>query len=597
MTIRGKARSTDGYSPDTSADVNPSRILARLTFLLVTLIGCPSPVAAEKPNVLFIAIDDLNDWVGCLAGHPQARTPNLDRLASSGLLFTNAHCPAPACNPSRTSVFTGISPHRSGLYRNGQRMREVLPNAELLPRTFSRAGYWSAGSGKMLHYFIDAPSWDEYFPAAETENPFPRTLYPDKRPMSLPRGGPWQYVETDWGALDATDEEFGGDYLVADWVGRQLGRTHDKPFFLACGIYRPHEPWFVPRKYFEAFPLAEIQLPPGYLEKDLEDLPGEGQRRGPNRYFDHIQSQGQWKQAIQGYLASIYFADTMLGRVMEALEKGPNADNTIVVLWSDHGWHLGEKQHWQKFTAWRVCTRVPLIIRVPKGSPGLSRGTVPGTCRKPVSLVSLAPTLLELAGLPPVKVHDGPSLLPLLRNPVQEWPHPAVTFLDSPGNYGLSTEHWRYIRYEGGGEELYDIRNDPHEWKNLAGEEAHGPTLRRLRALGPGKFAPLRQPAVKNLPALGWRVLGPGEKAPPSRPDGNPFDVVFVNSSDEEVKLFWMDREGGRKFYASIAPGGQHRQQTRPGAVWMITGAEGDSRKPGFFEVGDRAARAVVPAD
>ena len=309
----------------------------------------------------------------------------------------------------------------------------------------------------MLHYVIDARSWDDYFPAAETESPFPRTLYPDKRPLSLPRGGPWQYIETDWGPLEATDEEFGGDYLVADWVGRQLGKEHNTPFFLACGIYRPHEPWFVPKKYFEAFPLEDIQLPPGYRRDDLEDLPEEGQRMGPNRYFAHIQSQGQWKQAIQGYLASIYFADTMLGRVIEALEKGPNADNTIVVLWSDHGWHLGEKQHWQKFTAWRACTRVPLIIRVPKGSPGLPGGTVPGTCARPVSLVSLAPTLLELAGLPPVKVHDGQSLRPLLQNPAREWSRPALTFLDAPGSYGLSTEHWRYIRYPGGGEELYDL--------------------------------------------------------------------------------------------------------------------------------------------
>ncbi len=170
---------------------------------------------SAKPNVLFIAIDDLNDWVGCLGGHPQARTPNLDQLAKSGVLFSNAHCSAPSCNPSRTAIFTGISPHRSGLYKNGQSMRQVLPKTELLPKTFSRSGYRAIGSGKMLHYFIDQRSWDEYFPPKETENPFPRTLYPDKRPVNLPRGGPWQYVETDWGALDATDQQFGGDYLVS----------------------------------------------------------------------------------------------------------------------------------------------------------------------------------------------------------------------------------------------------------------------------------------------------------------------------------------------------------------------------------------------
>ncbi len=194
----------------------------------------------RRPNVLMIAVDDLNDWIGVLGGHPQAHTPNFDRLAASGVLFTNAHCPGTACNPSRSAILTGVSPATSGLYDNGQKMREVLPTAELLPKYFSRHGYHAAGSGKILHYFIDAGSWDDYFPEAASENPFPRTLYPENRPVSLPRGWPWQYVETDWGPLDATDEEFGGDWLVSEWVGEQLSRDHDQPFFLACGLYRPH---------------------------------------------------------------------------------------------------------------------------------------------------------------------------------------------------------------------------------------------------------------------------------------------------------------------------------------------------------------------
>ena len=565
--------------------------------LLITLFTCWSAsVLVAKPNILFIAIDDLNDWVGCLGGHPQARTPNLDRLAASGVLFSNAHCAAPSCNPSRSAIFTGISPHRSGLYRNGQKMRQVLPTTELLPKTLSRAGYWSAGSGKMLHYFIDAPSWDEYFPDKKTENPFPRTLYPKKRPVSLPRGGPWQYGETDWGPLDATDAEYGGDYLVSEWVGKELLKKHDKPFFLACGIYRPHEPWFVPKKYFDAFPIEKIQLPPGYREDDLKDLPDEGKRLGPNRYFSHIRAHKQWRNAVQGYLASIYFADTMLGHVLDALDKGPNAKDTIVVLWSDHGWHLGEKQHWQKFTGWRACSRVPLIVRVPKGTSGLPKGTTPGTCSKPVSLLSMAPTLLELSGLPPLKNHDGPSLIPLLADPNANWPHVAITHLDSPGSFGLSTESWRYIHYAKGGEELYNMGSDPYEWRNLANQKTHQATLERLRALAPRKFAKLVQPKVDTLPALKWKPLAVGEKAPLSKPDGNPFDVVFINRSARKVELFWMDRTGGHKPYALIVPGAQYAQQTRPGAVWMIAEAEGKTgRNLGYFEVGDRAARAVVP--
>ena len=175
-----------------------------LTLAAVGLVLPQSAPAADKPNVLFISVDDLNDWIGCLGGHPQAKTPNFDRLAASGVLFTNAHCPAPACNPSRGAIMTGISPHVSGLYDNRQKMRERMPDAELLPKHFSNNGYWSAGSGKLLHYFIDAESWDEYYPPKETEDPFPRTFYPKKRPVNLPRGGPWQYVETDWAALDVT---------------------------------------------------------------------------------------------------------------------------------------------------------------------------------------------------------------------------------------------------------------------------------------------------------------------------------------------------------------------------------------------------------
>lgn len=544
-----------------------------------------------RPNVLFIAMDDLNDWIGCLGGHPQSITPNLDRLAKRSVLFTNAHCAAPACNPSRTAIFTGISPHRSGLYENQQAMREILPDAELLPKTFSKHGYFSAGSGKMLHYFIDADSWDEYFPNAETENPFPRTLYPKERPLSLPRGGPWQYVETDWGPLDATDDEYGGDYLVAEWISEQLRRDHDKPFFLACGIYRPHEPWFVPRKYFKPFPLESIQLPEGYKVDDLEDLPPAGKRRGPNRYFAHIQKEGQWKQAIQGYLASIHFADAMLGRVLEALDSSPHAENTIVVLWSDHGWHLGEKQHWQKYTGWRVCTRVPLMIHVPSAAPGLPQGTRPARCDRPVSLVSLSPTLFELCGLPDNEKHEGPSLVPLLADPNQTWPHAAVTFLAERGSVSVSGVKWRLIHYANGDEELYDIEQDPYEWKNLAGDDEFNTKRDELRTFIPKSFAEKKDPSIAALPELKWVRATKGE-VPASRPDGGPFDVDFINKSDSPVKINWVSREGAFKFYSQIAPGKTSQQRTRPGAVWVILNLA--DQPLGYFKVGDRRAKAII---
>ncbi|MFK8112526.1 MAG: sulfatase-like hydrolase/transferase [Rubripirellula sp.] len=566
--------------------------------LFCTLICLPSVYADDplgKPNVLFISVDDLNDWIGCLGGHPQAKTPNIDRLAASGVLFTNAHCPAPACNPSRGAIMTGISPHVSGLYDNRQKMRELMPDAELLPKHFSRHGYWSAGSGKILHYFIDAESWDQYYPPKETEDPFPRTLYPKNRPVTLPVGGPWQYKETDWAALDATDEEFGGDWLVSKWIGEQLEKKHDKPFFLACGIYRPHEPWFVPKKYFDQFPLADIQLPPGYKEDDLEDLPPAGKKRGPNRYFPHIREHGQWKQGIQGYLASIAFADAMVGRVIKALEEGPNHDNTIVVLWSDHGWHLGEKQHWQKFTGWRVCTRVPLIVRVPTGTPGLPSGTAAGTtCDQPVNLLSLFPTLTELAGLPDKETNDGPSLLPLLEEADSDWPHVSTTYLGKPGNYGLSDRRWRYIEYDNGDRELYDIQTDRFEWVNLAEKPEHANRIAALRARAPKKFAEFVAASVESLPKLKWHAAD-GIATPASNPDGGQFDLVFTNRRNEPVKVFWLDRQGNRKPFGTLEAGWRKPIKTRPGAAWLITDADG---KPlGHFVVGDRMAHAIVPAN
>lgn len=489
---------------------------------------------------------------------------------------------------------TGIAPNQSGLYDNRQKMREVLPTADLMPKHFSRHGYYSLGSGKILHYFIDAQSWDDYYPAKEKENPFPRTLYPEQRPVNLSRGGPWQYVETDWAALDVTDEEYGGDWLVSKWVSEQLRKQHEKPFFLACGIYRPHEPWFVPQTYFDKFPLSEIQLPSGYRADDLDDLPTAGRKLGPNRYFEHIQAEGQWKQAIQGYLASIAFADAMVGRVIDALETGPNARNTIVVLWSDHGWHLGEKQHWQKFTGWRVCTRVPLILRVPEGCPGLAAGTMAGTtCDQPVNLVSLFPTLTGLSGIPSNSQADAPSLVPLLENPQANWPHVSITYLNRPQDYSISDHGWRYIHYRDNSEELYQISSDPHEWNNLAAEPQHESRLRYFRSRAPDSFHEYVPISINAMPKLAWHSVT-DDMTPSSKPDGQPFDCYFVNRRPVELELFWVSPTGNRKSYGMLSPNTPKRQNTRPGAVWMVADKNGQAL--GFFRVGDRGSKAVIPA-
>ena len=445
-----------------------------------------------------------------------------------------------------------------------------------------RHGYHAIGSGKMLHYFIDAASWNSYFPKKETENPFPRTLYPETRPLSLPRGGAWQYVETDWGPLEATDEEFGGDYLVTNWVKQQLKRKHDKPFFLACGIYRPHEPWFVPAKYFEPFPLESIELPPGYKADDLDDLPPSGKSRGPNKYFAHIREHGQWKQAIQGYLASIYFADTMLGRVLDTLESSAHKNNTILVLWSDHGWHLGEKQHWQKFTGWRACTRVPLMIKTPD--------TTPGVCEKPVSLTSLFPTLLDLAELPGEKHHDHPSLRPLLEDPNAEWPHVAITHLNRPENYSISDVQWRYIHYQNGDEELYDISKDQYEWNNLATSQAHQQTLKHYRTMKPESFAPYRVTGLNELKKL--PLLSTGIAMKNSNPIGPKVNVTFLNETEEPVNVYWIDRKGTPILFFQVPAGQSKPQITRQDATWLITRA--NDKVVGHVRVEATNAKVVI---
>jgi len=420
-----------------------------------------APLAAQsrgpKPNVLMIAVDDLNDWVGCLGGHPQARTPNLDRLAARGALFTNAHCAAPLCNPSRAALMTGIRPSTSGIYDNGQPMRKspVLKDAVTITQHFRAAGYRVIGGGKIYHgAFPDPSSWDEYFPSQQQNKP------PDPVPAKLPANGIPNTGHFDWGPLSVPDADM-GDHKVVDWAAGELRKAQSKPFFLACGLFRPHLPWYVPSKYFDLFPLNSIKLPVVNPD-DLDDVPPIGKKFArPGGDHKSVTDHKQWKQGVQAYLASIAFMDAELGRLLDAFDASPHAANTIVLLWSDHGWHLGEKLHWRKFTLWEEATRNVFTVTV----PGLTRA---GTrCSRPVSMVDIYPTLSELCGLPARPELEGKSLLPLLRNPSAEWARPAVTTYFR-NNHSIRSERWRYIHYADGGEELYDHAADPLEWNNLA---------------------------------------------------------------------------------------------------------------------------------
>ncbi len=446
----------------------------------------------EKPNVLFISVDDLNDWIEPLGGHSQARTPNLARVAKEAVNFTHNYCASPACNPSRASLMTGVHTYASGMYSNYQDWRKVMPDAKTIGEYFRENGYYSAGAGKIFHYDQVAPAcWDEYFPS-QTKN-MPDYYYPNRETTVNMPMFKHMYKDFDWSPIPLQDEET-GDYKSVKWVSDQLEREHEKPFFLACGIYRPHVPWYVPKKYFDMFPLESVQLPE-ILENDLDDL-GERAREIAYRagnYHKHVLEAGQWKNAVQGYLASIAFADAMAGRLLDALENSPYAENTIVILWSDHGWQLGEKEHWRKFALWENLARCVLMIKVPKGTIGLPDGSETGSrCNRITSLMDIYPTLIELCGLPEREGLDGHSLVPLLRNPRLEWDYPAITTYDF-WEFSVRTEDWHYIRYIDASEELYNLRNDPEEWTNLAVNPQYKQVKEKLAACIPPDPAPLRK--------------------------------------------------------------------------------------------------------
>jgi arylsulfatase A-like enzyme len=444
---------------------------------VLLFLGLPTAAsAAERPNVLFLAVDDLNDWITPLGGHAQSVTPNIERLSQRGMLFRSTHCAAPACNPSRAALMTGIRPSTSGVYHNPDPWRVAMPEAVTLPQHFMANGYTALGSGKIYHGgFPDPASWDEYWPSKTRQTPS------DPMPAGRPLNGIPNTAHFDWGPVDAETAEM-GDAQVADWVIRQLQREYDQPFFLACGMFRPHLPWYVPQKYFDRFPLDSIQLPK-VLENDLDDVPPAGVRMArPDGDHAKVVKYHQWHKAVQGYLASIAFCDEQIGRVLDALDGSPYAGNTIIVFWTDHGWHLGEKQHWRKFALWEEATRTPMIIAAPGVQPG-------SQCTTPVGLIDIYPTLVDLCGLPPREGLDGVSLRRLLENPAAEWERPALT-THGRNNHALRSSQYRYIRYEDGGEELYDHQADPMEWKNLAGDPAYAQVKRDLARWFPEKNVP-----------------------------------------------------------------------------------------------------------
>lgn len=440
-----------------------------------------APIAAAvvtKPNVLFIAADDLNHWVGHLGRHPQARTPNIDRLARMGVTFTRANCPAPACNPSRTALLSGLRPGTTGVYDNGQAWSPSIKRDQVITTQFIKAGYRVVGAGKIFHGSARRPGeWTEYF---EPKGKARLQLDPSAKPdggVDVLRFGP----------LANRDDEM-PDYRAVSYAIEQLSVADERPWFLAVGFEKPHMPFSVPKAWFDLFPLNTIELPP-HRSDDLSDVPRAG-RRLTKYEGDHAEmmKSGRWKEAVQAYLATIAFMDSQLGRLIDALEASPDRENTVICFWGDHGWHLGEKSRWRKFTLWEESARTVLIWKV----PGVTRPG--GVCERPVDLMSIYPTLCALAGIPTPRHVEGLDIRPLLAEPASHWPHDALTTYHR-NNHSIRSQDWRYISYADGSEELYHHPSDPYEWTNLADDPAHREIKRHLARSLPS----VNVPAVPRL--------------------------------------------------------------------------------------------------
>lgn len=451
---------------------------SRIICLFITVVTISSPLpaaeAARKPNVVFIAIDDQNDWIGALGGHPLAKTPHLDKLAARGTLFESAHCQAPLCNPSRTSLMLGLRPTTTGVYGLVPWFRTLDPwkDRVALPQHFKANGYKTYTVGKVYHGGVGGPQ----LRAKEFDvwgNAGGVGVRPEKK--LIPPAPMGNHPLMDWGVFPHKDEDK-GDYLVASWAVDQIkAAPKEQPFFLAAGFFLPHVPCYATQKWFDLYPDNDSVLPI-VKEDDRADTPRFSWYLHwdlPEPRLKWVQENNQWRNLVRSYLACTSFVDSQIGRILAALEEQGLAENTIVVVWGDHGWHLGEKGITGKNTLWERSTRVPLIF----AGPGVTKGA---RCKSPVELLDMYPTLVELCGLPTRNDLEGHSLVPQLRDAKSPREWPAITS-HNQGNHGIRTANWRYIHYADGSEELYDLKADPHEWTNVIANPAHATVLAEHR--------------------------------------------------------------------------------------------------------------------
>ncbi|MGJ8695265.1 MAG: sulfatase [Verrucomicrobiaceae bacterium] len=507
-------------------------------------LGVGSLFAQKQPNVLFLAVDDMNDWIGCLGTTPGAITPNIDRLAARGVSFTNAHTPGVYCAPARAAIFSGQFASTTGCYQSADYFTDH-PEIEGLQTSFDKAGYTTLGAGKLFHHMpgsIDVRGWDEFFLRKRSQrkegwsldNWSEETPFPDPFPASVFNEGKKVTggLFLEWAGLPNEREEEMADTIRVNWAVEQLGKEHEKPFFLACGIYAPHFPNYCPQKYFDLYDRDAIELPPIKAD-DLDDLP-ERMRKAKtarSRIHKELEEKGAVKDAIHGYLACMSYADAMMGRVLDALEASPYADNTIVVLWSDHGYHHGEKYDWGKHTLWERTSNVPFIW----AGPGVKKGAVTDVT---ASLIDMYPTFVEMCGLAkPHQELEGVSLKETLAKPEAAKDRDVYLPYMDPGEFAVINRDWRYISYGKDGEELYDLKADPNEWFNLAEKPEYGERKAILRKSAPKEFAPgtPKRTIGKDLIIEGesfhWRKEG--EKVPAKKIGGKKRkNVLFIVCDD-----------------------------------------------------------------
>lgn len=456
-------------------------ILVALCGVAAFASGCATARRPAGPmNVLFIAVDDLTSCLGCY-GHPLGSTPNMDRLAASGVRFERAYCQFPLCNPSRASFMTGMRPDTTRVYDNGVHFRKNLPDVVTMPQLFQRHGYFTARVGKIFHYGVpgqigtsgldDPPSWNEFV------NPRGRDKDEEDELVNYtPTHGLGSALA--WMAADGTDLEQ-TDGIVATETIRLIEANRDRPFFIAAGFYRPHVPCVAPKPYFQRYPFDRVTLPVEPADH-LANVPAPAVYIRPPNYGLEVES---LRMFLRGYLASVSFADAQVGRLLKALDRLGLRDQTVIVMISDHGWLLGQHGQWQKMSLWEESARVPMLISAP-GARGNGK-----TCAATVELIDVYPTVADVCGLSLAAPVDGISLRTLLDNPNAPWDTPAITQVsrhaDNKMYMGRSirTARWRYVEWDEGryGLQLYDHDNDPHEYRNLADDPAHADVVRKLR--------------------------------------------------------------------------------------------------------------------